>query len=106
MKTLDKEILESFKSLLLERLSVYKMVLFGSRAREESTQYSDMDILVVLDKINGEADMDYVSECAWKAGFKHGIVVVPIVYTREKWENSPESSSLLALAVEREGVPI
>ncbi len=106
MKTFEREILERFKLLLLKKLSVYKIVLFGSRARGESTEYSDMDVLVVLDKINSEADMDYVSECAWETGFEHGIVIVPIVYTREKWENSPERSSLLALAVEREGVPI
>ena len=106
MKTFEREILERFKSLLLRKLSVYKIVLFGSRARGESTEYSDMDVLVVLDKINTESDMDYVSECAWESGFEHGIVIVPIVYTREKWENSPERSSLLALAIGREGVPI
>jgi len=106
MKTFEREILERFKSLLLRKLSVYKIVLFGSRARGESTEYSDMDVLVVLDKIDSESDMDYVSECAWESGFEHGIVIVPIVYTREKWENSPERSSLLALAIEREGVPI
>jgi len=106
MKTIERKLLENFKSLLLKKLSVYKIVLFGSRARGEATEYSDMDLLVVLNDIHSESDMDYVSECAWEAGFEYGIIVVPIVYTKEQWEDSPERSSLLALAVEREGVPI
>ena len=106
MTSLEKSILERFKVLLLKRLSIHKIVLFGSRARGDSTEYSDMDVLVILDKIGSETDRDYVSECAWEAGFEHGIVIVPVVYTRDEWENSPERSSLLAMAVEKEGVPI
>ncbi|HHN64660.1 MAG TPA: nucleotidyltransferase domain-containing protein [Nitrospirae bacterium] len=106
MTALERKILERFKSLLQKKLSVHKIVLFGSRARGDSTEYSDMDVLVVLDKINSKADRDYVSECAWEAGFEHGIVIVPVVYSRDEWENSPERSSLLAMAIEKEGVPI
>jgi hypothetical protein len=61
-------------------------------------------INVVLDGSPGESDCDYVSDCAWEAGFEHGIIVVPIVYTKNEWENSPERHSLLARAIEREGV--
>jgi predicted nucleotidyltransferase len=106
MTALERKILERFKSLLLKKLSVHKIVLFGSRARGDSAEYSDMDVLVVLNKIKSKADRDYVSECAWEAGFEHGIVIVPVVYTRDEWENSPERSSLLAIAIEKEGVPI
>jgi hypothetical protein len=47
-----------------------------------------------------------VSDCAWEAGFEHGIVIVPVVYSREDWEEGPERLSLLSLAVQQEGVPI
>jgi len=106
MRAFDRKILERFKSLVEKKLSVHKIVLFGSRARGESSEYSDMDVLVLLDEVYNEKDLDYVSECAWEAGFEHGIVLVPIVYSRDSWENSPERSSLLALAVEREGMPV
>lgn len=106
MKTFERKILERFKFLLSKKLPVYKVVFFGSRARGDATEYSDMDVLVVLDKIKNESEKDYVSECAWEVGFKYGIVIVPIVYTREEWENSPERYSLLALAIKKEGIPI
>lgn len=106
MNTLEKSILDTFKALLLKRLSLYKVILFGSRARGDATPYSDMDVLVVLDNSVGEKDYEYISDCAWEAGFEHGIVVVPVVYTRTEWEDSPERYSLLAQAVHEEGVLI
>jgi predicted nucleotidyltransferase len=106
MKTIERQILETFKSSLLKRLAVHKIILFGSRARGDAEPYSDMDVLVVLDQKLAEHDSAYISDCAWESGFDKGIVVVPVVYSRDEWEKSPERYSLLAIAVEKEGVTI
>ena len=106
MNTTEKAVLDKFKSMLLEQLKLYKLILFGSRARGDAGPYSDMDVVVILDDTSGEQDSDYVSDCAWDAGFEYGIVIVPVVFTRNEWENSPERFSLLAKAVETEGVTL
>lgn len=106
MNAIEKKVLDTFKTLLSKRISLYKMILFGSRARGDATQYSDMDVLIILDKTPDEQDLDYISDCAWEVGFEHGIVVVPVVFSKDEWENSPERYSLLAKAVEMEGVLI
>ncbi|MBI5043852.1 MAG: nucleotidyltransferase domain-containing protein [Nitrospirae bacterium] len=106
MDAIEKKVLNTFKGLLLKRGSLYKMILFGSRARGDAAPYSDMDVLVVLNEAPNEQDTDYISDCAWEAGFEHGIVVVPVVFSKDEWENSPERYSLLAKAVEMEGIPI
>jgi predicted nucleotidyltransferase len=106
MTNAEKEILAKFKALLSKRVSIYKMILFGSRARGDADQSSDMDIAVILNEPVKERDVDYVSDCAWEAGFEYGIVVVPVVFTREQWENSPERFSLLVQAAEMEGVAV
>ncbi|HPD16039.1 MAG TPA: nucleotidyltransferase domain-containing protein [Planctomycetota bacterium] len=106
MNAIEKRILGRLKQLLLKRVSLHRLILFGSRARGDAEPDSDMDVLVVLD---GEADdsvRDYVSDCAWEAGYRDGIVVVPVIFARDEWEEGPERSSLLAQAVEREGVPV
>jgi predicted nucleotidyltransferase len=100
MNATEREVL----SFLLKRLNLHKLILFGSRARGEAGPHSDMDVLVVLDDSAGERDFDYVSDCAWEAGFEYGIVIMPVVFTRSEWEDSPERFSLLAKAVESEGV--
>lgn len=100
----DKAVLERFRALVAGRLQVWKLILFGSRARGDADPQSDMDVVVILE---GDADgtaKDYVSHCAWEAGFDRGIVVVPVVFTRAQWEEGPERQSLFVQAVEAEGI--
>ena len=104
MNALEKRVLDKFKALLLKQVSLYKLILFGSRARGDAGTYSDMDVVVILDDASNEQDFDYVSDYAWEAGFEYGIVIVPVVCTKKEWEESPERYSLLAKAVKREGV--
>ena len=106
MNTTEIAVLDKFKLLLLKRPILHKLILFGSRARGDAGPSSDVDVVVILDDASGERDFDYVSDCAWEAGFEYGIVIVPVVFTRNEWENSPERFSLLAKAVETEGVPL
>ncbi len=106
MNALEKEVLNKFKTLLLERVGLHELILFGSRARGDADLYSDMDVVVILDESASEKAGDDISDCAWEAGFVHGIVVVPVVFSRHEWEEGPERFSLLAEAVKADGVII
>lgn len=106
MNDIEKIVLEKFRSLLSKRVHVNKITLFGSRARGDAEPESDMDVLVILaEPVTTEA-REAVSDCAWEAGIDHLLVVVPVVYSRDEWDEGPEQSSLLALAVEREGIAV
>jgi predicted nucleotidyltransferase len=106
MNAIEKTVLDRFKELLLRRARLHKLILFGSRARGDADPYSDLDVLVVLEGPSDQETRGYVSDSAWEAGFEHGIVVVPIVFSRDEWESGPESHSLLAQAVEADGVSL
>jgi len=47
MTTWEREILERFKLLLSQKLDVHKIVLFGSRAWCDSTEYSDFEYIML-----------------------------------------------------------
>jgi predicted nucleotidyltransferase len=106
MTTTERSVLGDFKRRLSLHLKVHSVLLFGSRARGDADADSDMDVLVVLE---GPADTEaegYVRLCAWEAGVEQGIVVVPVAVSRAEWQDGPLSSSLLALAVGKEGVAV
>ena len=103
MNPIEKNVLENFITLMREKIIVHRVVLFGSRARGDADADSDMDVLVIVDDLT-EKDEDYISECAWEAGFENDIVLVPVVFSRNDWENGPERYSLLAEAIKSEGV--
>ncbi|HOZ45254.1 MAG TPA: nucleotidyltransferase domain-containing protein [Candidatus Hydrogenedentes bacterium] len=102
----DRKTLLRLKRLLVERLRVYDVILFGSRARGDAAPDSDMDVLVVVDEAILDESREIVLDCAWEAGFDAGIVVAPVVVSREAWENGPLRASLLAQAVREEGVSV
>ena len=103
MDRLEKQILETFANLVHRKVSLHSVVLFGSRARGDAEPDSDMDVLVIVDDLT-EKDEDYISECAWEAGFESGVVVVPVVSFTSRVGNGPERYSLLAEAVKSDGV--
>ena len=106
MSDTEKQILAKFKALVLTRLRVHQMILFGSRARGDADPDSDMDVVVILADDWDWDERVFVSRCAWEAGFESGIIVVPVIFSREQWEDSPYRWSLLAQAVRSEGVPV
>ncbi len=106
MNEIEKGILNSFKLLLSQRVAMHRLIVFGSRARGDADPESDMDVLVVLNGPNTPKARRHISDCAWEAGFKYGLVVSPIVVSRDNWENGPEKYSLLAQAIEEEGITV
>lgn len=105
MNSLEKNILDTFKLLLIKRIKLHSLVLFGSRARGDADPDSDMDVLVVVDELTKEVE-DYITDCAWEACFSHGIIMVPIVFSTDEWDRGPENSSLLADVLRSEGILI
>jgi uncharacterized protein len=106
MQKLEQEIISKFKSLLKARVPVHRLILFGSRARGDAELFSDIDVLVIVDSELDDRIRELISDCAWEAGFAKGMVLVPVVFSRDEWEKGPERHSLLAKAIESEGITI
>jgi len=102
----EKLVLERFKALLSDRIELDMLILFGSRARGDAEPDSDMDVLVVVHNQATDQVKDIISHCAWEAGFEYGIVVVPVVFSKQEWEEGPERFSLLSQVVCTEGIRI
>ena len=106
MNATETAVLATFKALVTRRLAVQKVILFGSRARGDADPQSDADILVILDEPPSNEARDYISDCAWRAGLEDGIVVVPMVVSRDEWDSGLERYSLMGQAIRAEGIPI
>ncbi len=105
MSNLNLRTLNDFRRWLQSRGVECSVTLFGSRARGDFSSDSDMDVLVVVPTLDAATERN-ISECAWEASLAQGIPVVPLVFSKAEWEEGPARSSLLALAVAREGIPL
>lgn len=80
-----------------------KVVLFGSRARNEASDDSDWDILVLLDKERiDDNDRDNYTYPLWELGWKLDAMIHPIMYTFGEWEK--RKSTLFYKNVEKDGI--
>jgi len=80
-----------------------EIILFGSQARGEATDESDIDVLVILPDLE-KATLDIVLETAWEVSFEAGKVLSVIPVAQKEMELF--SSSPLFKKVQREGIPV
>ena len=99
----DRKIAEAFKSLVAQRVKIHEMLVFGSRARGDATQESDLDVFIVVDRLDYSIEK-HISDSAWEAGFREGVVVVPVAVSIETREHSPFRESAFAKNVSADGV--
>lgn len=105
MKERDKRIVEQFKELLSQKVSVREIRVFGSRVRGDATEESDLDVLVVVDELDHKKEK-WISECAWEAGFPNDVVVVPVTLSVDTLKNSPVRESVFIQNAYHEGVAV
>jgi len=99
----DLKIVERFKSLVSQRVKVNEVRVFGSRARGDATEWSDLDVLVVVDRLDHSIEK-YISDCAWETGFPDDVVVMPVSISTDTLKNSPVRESVFIRNVYREGI--
>jgi predicted nucleotidyltransferase len=101
----ERKVIQDFKENLLNRLPqrVYRMVLFGSRAKGTAKKGSDMDVLVVVDKRNAKS-RDMILDVASRISLSSGILVSPLVLSKEEFAREIDYGTHLAKVVSSEGI--
>ena len=97
--------LGEFADLIRERFPSARIRAFGSRARGKATRESDLDVCVIVDRMDETVD-EQIREIAWRVGFENDLVISTIPYSREEFEIGPCSESPLVRIILREGVAV
>jgi predicted nucleotidyltransferase len=79
--------------------------LFGSRARGDADEYSDMDIFMEFETVDRELKAR-VKNVAWEMTLETGIVVTTLLFSRDEIENSALRSSPIIHVIMEEGVSV
>ena len=80
-----------------------RVVVFGSVARGEATEDSDVDVLVVVDHL-GFSERSRIIDIVCGIGFERELLIRPVVLQRDEWETLGRRERLFAREVERDGI--
>lgn len=71
-----------------------EIFLFGSRARGDNTDFSDWDILVLIDDKNTLNWEERFRNHLYEIELETGEIISPIVYSKEYWNSAMKYSPL------------
>ena len=101
-----RPILEELKRGLEEIYGdrLHAVVLFGSQARGEATDDSDVDVAVVLDDLeNAFTESERYSDLLYDLGLKHGVWLMSVPIREREWR---ECDWQLYRSVRQEGAVV
>ena len=98
----ERKNLSEVTRVLRDRFGAVEVLLYGSAARGELDEESDIDLIVVLPKLDWAIQKEIISVC-FDAELRCGRVISAICYTTDEIEHSPLRSSPLVLTARGEG---
>ncbi len=102
----DLQVARKLKERLSSVVTLVDFKVFGSRARGDADEYSDLDVFIEVETIDKELK-EKISDIAWEVGFYNDCMhISPLVFTRYEIEESPLRISSIVQVIAEEGVRV
>ncbi|HON05633.1 MAG TPA: nucleotidyltransferase domain-containing protein [Candidatus Ratteibacteria bacterium] len=105
MKEEDLKIARALKERLSKVIKIVDLRVFGSRAKGQADEYSDMDVFIEIETMDKETE-DLINNIVWEVGIENSIYISPLIFTRYEIEESPLKESPIVKNIEEEGIRI
>jgi len=99
----DYSAARALKEKLAEAVQLVDFRVFGSRARGDNDEYSDMDVFIEVECLTKEEEKKILA-IVWEVGFEHFLFISPIIFSRREIEDSPLRSSPIVKNIFEEGI--
>lgn len=82
----EQEAMNAAVRLLKNQFSVERIILFGSKSRGDSNEYSDIDLLLITSQPLHWREEKAIVEALFDVGMKFDVIFSPLFATIEEWE--------------------
>ena len=103
-ETADTELLRRCKEAITDVVPDATVILYGSRARGDAGEYSDYDIMVIVNQTVNMALKERILDNIFPLELETGAVLTYIVHNKEKWDSPLYRVIPLHKNVERDGI--
>jgi predicted nucleotidyltransferase len=105
LKIVDEQVVRLLKERIQKISPIQRVIVFGSRARGDAFEESDLDVFTELPLLTLELRKQ-LYDIAWEVGFDHDRVVSLLLTTTLELTEGPLSANPILKAIEMEGIPV
>ena len=102
----ESEAIEAAISMLKSEFSVSKVILFGSKARGDHDEHSDIDLLVVASKLLHWKEEKAIVEALFDIGMEYDVIFSPLFTSVDEWENGIFTEFPVYQEISRDGAVV
>ncbi len=107
--SLMKNEIEAIKAairMLKSEFSVSKVILFGSKARGDHDEHSDIDLLVVASKLLHWREEKAIVGALFDIGMEYDVIFSPLFTSVDEWENGIFTEFPVYREISRDGAVV
>ena len=90
---------------IAKEFSLVQCLLFGSYARGDANEWSDIDLYIEVNEISDDIKIR-IREIAWELGLDSGVVISTLVVSRHEREETALRSAPIVAAILRDGITV
>lgn len=102
----EKEAVSEAERLLEEQFPVEKVILFGSVARGEADEESDIDLLILTKERVLHGIRNLMSDIVFEVNLKYGTNISIVIVESASWQNGILSATPFYTEVQRDGITL
>ena len=102
----ESEAIEAAIRMLKSEFSVSKVILFGSKARGDHDEHSDIDLLVVGFKMLHWKEEKAIAGALFDIGMEYDVIFSPLFTSVDEWENGIFTEFPVYREISRDGAVV
>jgi len=102
----ESEAIKAAIKMLKSEFSVSKVILFGSKARGDHDEHSDIDLLVIASKLLHWKEEKAIIGALFDIGMEYNVIFSPLFTSVDEWENGIFTEFPVYQEISRDGAVV